>query len=452
MTDERQVRSLLTLAAELPDEVQPPVGALLRRARRKRRVRAVFTVVTAVVLIVAAFALPPAIRGLSHGSAQPIGMGVHGMRGPTATQLTHFHWSSLPPSPYNPGSNPLLTWTGRELLVIPPSAQRRVLNPVAYDAATREWHEIFWPPRSVGLAGAVTVWTGHELFVTNDKSSPVRSNSDLALGAPAGLYDPVTNHWATTALPRQMLGASQLAAVWTGHDVILGAVSLQQRTLWVAAYEPRTGRWRMITPTLPADHPPVALAMVATPSRVILWSLWSKTTKVSSNGYAVASGVDVLSLGGNGGWSTITRGWPQHKTIDNPVYAAGQILVPPSMIWCGLCSNPGAYFRAELADAGTLARRTIPSGPLVVHPNIQPPIWLWNGGSALAANVHTSPFDPGSTQREWLTQMAAFNPSADSWSTLPVPAGKPPIAANPIWAGRQLLLLTARGGLLSFHA
>jgi hypothetical protein len=37
------------------------------------------------------------------------------------------------------------------------------------------------------------------------------------------------------------------------------------------------------------------------------------------------------------------------------------------------------------------------------------------------------------------------------WYLLPVPPHEP-IAANPIWAGRQLLLLTTNGGLVSFHA
>src|SRR5689334_17381003 len=116
MTDEQQVRSLLTLAAELPDDVKPPVGQLLHRARRMRLMRAVSSALAVVVLAVAAVVLPPAIRGMSHGSPQPNGVGGHGRRGPTVAQLTHFRWSSLPPSPLGPRSQPLLAWTGRELI------------------------------------------------------------------------------------------------------------------------------------------------------------------------------------------------------------------------------------------------------------------------------------------------------------------------------------------------
>jgi len=448
MTDEQQVRSLLTLAVELRDDIQPPVASLLHRARRRRRARAISSVLAVVILAAAAFTLPPVIRGMSHGSPEPIGMGGPARRGPAAAQLTHFRWSALPPSPYDPGPEPLLTWTGRQLLVIPPSAGRGTRNAFTYDFATQAWRTIARPPNTIGLAGAVTVWTGRELFVTSGRVPSHKSQTSVAR---AGLFDASTNHWTTTALPGPMRGASQLAAVWTGRDVIVGAVSLQHRTLRVAAYNPRTGRWGMITPALPARHPPVGLAMVATSDRLLLWSLWSLTTKVSASGYAVASGVDVLSLDRGGHWSTITQGWPQHKAVDSPVYANGTILFPPEEIWCGLCSHPGGYFPAELADARTLARTTVPSGPLVAHPLTQPPVWLWNGSSALAANVHTSPFKPGRTPKEWITEMAAFDPAANRWTTLPVPPGRPPVAANPIWADRQLLLLTARGGLLSFH-
>jgi hypothetical protein len=453
MTDERQVRSLLTLAAELPDDLQPAVGPLLRRARRMRRARAISSVLAVVAVTAAAFTLPSVVRGLSHGSPEPVGMGGSSMRGPTVAQLTHFHWSSLPSSPYSPGSDPLLASTGRELLVIhTPTGRGRLSS--AYDFATHAWRTIARPPTTVGLAGAVSVWTGHELFVTNGKFGrfrvPHSEAPDAAFGPLAGLYDPATDRWTTTPLPGQMLGVSQLAAAWTGRVVVLAAVSLRHHSLTIATYDPRTGHWQVITPALPARHPPVGVAMVATQDHLVLWSLWSLTTKVSANGYAVASGVDVLSLGRDGRWSTITRDWPQHKTVDNPVYAADRILVPPGQIWCGLCSHPPGYFPAQLADARTLTRAAIPSGPLVIHRLEQPPIWLWNGRSVLAAD--TQSHVTGDLPHVWITRMAAFDPATNRWSALPAPPGKPSMAANPIWAGRQLLLLTAGGGLLSFHS
>ena len=48
--------------------------------------------------------------------------------------------------------------------------------------------------------------------------------------------------------------------------------------------------------------------------------------------------------------------------------------------------------------------------------------------------------------------MAALDPASSHWVSLPTPPGHQLIAANPIWAGQQLLLLTLTGKLLSFHA
>src|SRR5579859_2686178 len=305
MTDEQQVRSLLTLAAELPDDVQAPVTSLLHRGRRKRRVRAVSSVAAVVVLAAAAFTLPPVIRALSRESPARIGMGSHGNRGPTAAQLTHFRWSSLPPSPLGPRSQPLLAWTGKELIELGGGAQHaQQLDGAAFVPATGRWRGIAPPPYNVGLqsgwtgrnySSVVDVWTGHELFVTNGAFESCAGTGGVPASCwpHAGLYDPATNTWSSTKLPRPMYGLDLQSAAWTGRDVIIAGTA--HGRLSVAAYNPAANRWQMITPTLPAGHPPVALAMVATPDRVILWSLWS-AARSSKNSSVVTSGVDVLAL------------------------------------------------------------------------------------------------------------------------------------------------------------
>ena len=49
-----------------------------------------------------------------------------------------------------------------------------------------------------------------------------------------------------------------------------------------------------------------------------------------------------------------------------------------------------------------------------------------------------------------IVRLDTYDPTSRRSHLLPIPPDEP-IAANLIWAGRQLLLLTTNGGLLSFH-
>jgi hypothetical protein len=469
MTDDQQIRSLLTLAAELPDDLEPPVSPLLDRGRRERKLRAVLSVLSVLVIAAGAFTLPPIIRALDPGQTSPARPAVppglfpahpsEPPSGPSATQLSGFRWSALPPSPLGSVSQPVLAWTGKELLELGGTKKGSTTSDgAAFDPATGRWRTIAPVRANVGFSNAVDVWTGHQLFIANGQTESCLVTSGdrqrLASCFPhAGLYDPAANRWTTTLLPKQLGGFDLTAAAWTGRQVILAAIGVlgHRGKLAIAAYAPSNNHWQIITPQLPADHPSVGLAMVATPSRILLWSLWSRTKKVSNTDYAVYSGLDVLALGSAGRWTTITGNWPQHKVVEGPVYGGGTILIPPGQIWCGICSHPGYDYPAYLAKAATLTRTTVPPGPLVTHPGIEPSIWLWNGATALAANATDNTYGPPGVPLAWISQLDAFDPSSNHWHSLPVPPGRPPIAANPIWAGDQLLLLTAKGGLLTFH-
>ncbi len=121
MNDELQVRELLAVAAELPDEVRPPVTSLLQRGRRQRdpahrarrrdrrrrgagggrppgdHPRAAARPVPA--RPAAAFA--GLFGGLPSGSPT----------GPAAARIAGFRWSGLPPSPLGARS-PGPSWPG----------------------------------------------------------------------------------------------------------------------------------------------------------------------------------------------------------------------------------------------------------------------------------------------------------------------------------------------------
>lgn len=448
MTDDRDVRALLSRAAELPDTIQPPVTHLVETARRTRRQHILGSVLAVVAITGALFALPPALRALPPSGFSGA-IGVVGAPGPTASQLAHFRWSVMPRSPLGSRSNPILAWTGSKLIELGGSRDGVVKQDGAiFDPALKRWRRITQPPKSIRLNNAVSVWTGsgsHQLFVT---SNATPSYWIAGIGAPAGLYDPATNRWTVTDLPRQLLDLQLATPIWTGREVVLAGTSGSpaRPRLEVAAYDIATRSWRMITPRLPRRHLTGAVAIVAASHKVILWSLWARSVRTKDGG-TIYSGVDVLVLR-HGRWTTMTGHWPQHRVIEGATFANSRILIPPGQFWCGPCPAPFSQSPAMLADADSLALTAVPNSPLVTQPLIQPPIWLWNGRAVLAADASGS---SKSAPNGRLGALAAYDPLSRRWRTLPSAPDRPALAAPPMFAAQRLLVLTQNGGLLSLQ-
>lgn len=418
-----------------PDSSQPGLSRsssrTVRLAGRRRRpwvVAFVLVLALAPVLLAVGLVLSKEARPLPTTCCMP--------RPATAAELARAHWSVLPPSPLGPRSDPILAWTGNELLElggVRNAVQQR--DGAVFNPARGQWRRIAAVPGSVRLSDAVAVWTGvtdHRLFVTN--------------GNVAGLYDPDTNKWTTTKLPRPLAGRALYAPVSTGHDVILAAIAAPSARpgLAVAAYNLKWHAWRMITPRLPARHPPRAISMVATWHRVILWSMWSRRGHTAEGG-TIASGVDVL-VRHHGGWSVRTGNWPQHRVVGGAAFAQFKILVPPGQIWCGPCPAPSSESSPSFADPSSLVLSTIPNSPLPTNPLAQPPIWLWNGNMVLAANTSgTSHVAPTGH----LGGLAAYDRWSGRWHLLPRAPGRPALAGPPVLAEEQLLALRLDGRLLA---
>jgi hypothetical protein len=304
-----------------------------------------------------------------------------------------------------------------------------------FDTSAQRWRRIAAVPGSIGLDGAVSVST-----------SPVSRQLFVAGGMVAGLYDPVTNRWTTTKLPRQMEGLHLIAPVWTGHDVILAGTfgSATRPKLAVAAYKVADRRWRMITPRLPARHPTDAVSMVATWHRVILWSMWSRRAR-PANGGTILSGVDVRVLHDHiSQWTRMTGQWPQHRVVEGAAFANFRILIPPGQYWHG-GPGPSGESPARFADAGSLTLTAIPDSPLVTQPGHQPPIWLWNSNTVLAADV--SGYSKAAPNGR-LGSLAAYDFYSGRWHVLRRVPGESALATAPFFAEQQLLVLTLDGRLL----
>src|SRR5215469_1261755 len=400
MTDEQQIHDLLIAATVLPDELPAPVQRLVRlgHSRQRRRTRARTAAVGAVAVV--AVAATPIIHAVGPGRPGPSAS--RPPSGPPVSAIARYHWSPLPASPLGARTNPVTVMAGKELIELIHNHAGGTTFGAAFDPAARRWRLIASLPANVGFDDGVTAWTGHQLFFVGVNAT-CGTPGAICLRR-AGLYDPATNRWTITALPRVMDTFFRLAASWDGRDVILAAADSSNGGVIVASYDPITRRWRIITPPLSARHPTRFVAMVATPGRVILWSFWGRFGK-SGSVYSEVFGVDVLALGGDGTWRNVTDHWPRNQWVPSPVLAGQQILVSPAFqLYCGVaCSGRPVISHGYFLDPATLRRMLIPLGPV----GRAVPAFIWTGQAIIAMNLY-GPVPPPHPLP--LDSIALFNP------------------------------------------
>lgn len=448
MSDEEQVRDLLQRATGLPDEITPPVRELIGRGRRRRKVRSAQRTLGVGIVAALAIATPQVIHTID--AAPPPSTAASAgatYSGPSGAQLAKYTWSTLPPSPLGPRDQPTLVAAGRYVIELGGLRKGNTNNDgAAFDLKTRRWHKIAAVRANVGFDNATTVWTGSELFVTNGQVASCLGGEPVApCLAHAGLYNPKSNRWTVTMLPRKMEGLFPTAAVWTGHVVVLAALDAHHGRLAVGAYNPATNRWQVITPRLPDGHPPAVIRLVATPYQVIMWSQWLVN---KPNAHSNDAGVDVLGLpilrpNHLGPWHNMTGKWAQNRGVGPPVSFNAVILFPPSTQWCSLCTTSARVYNGFLANAFGLRRIvTIPLGPV----GGTLPDWLWAGRTIISV-VHGR----GNPLPFKLTNIADDDLATNTWRLLAAAPGDAHTDALPVWTGRELLVVTEQGTTLALH-
>jgi hypothetical protein len=356
--------------------------------------------------------------------------------------LAHAVWRQGPRSPLGDRDDPVVVWDGRDLLEIG-GADRGIARAegAALDPATSTWRRIAPAPDSIGTAGVAMVWTGRQVFLFGGQAA---SSSDTLSCCVAGLYDPARNMWSTSAAaPTGTL--TQVAAVWTGTDVVVAGIGHDQHVV-AALYDPAEDRWTRIDPPHVTRHPVLAVALATASGRVILWSMWGRMEQTGPSDYTGYSGIDVYRLSTDASWHDVTTAWPQHDSVPVPVTAGAQVLIPPTDIWCGACSHPlriGAH--GYLLDPVSMHVTTIPRGPL----DDARPQLVWTGAAAIAV---AQSLISGVTVNIYPGDVAFWNPSSRTWTSGPRPPNRTTHTAwTATWATDQLLLLAANGDLLALR-
>lgn len=427
-----QVRTLLQDAADMAGPfAAPPVDALGRgRRRHGTQLRTAFAAacVTALVIVLAV-GLSVLARRAPHQPATADRSGQLAAPDPTGpgvgvAALMKYRWQALPPAPIPARSDAAVVWTGTRMLVWGGQLGDQLRNDgAAYDPVRRTWTTL--PPApltprvnmaSAWVGGSFLIWGG------NDASHAMTDGAR---------YDPATNRW--TKLPAAPAGFHGLASIAVDGDrTVLTAVApgtRGSRTVDAVTYRPASDSWsRLPQLSLPPNHLTNQIGLVAT-DRLVLWAYWSHTVQDVPNGTRTTFGVDARQLNAAGtGWQA-TRYDPDRLVVQ-PFWTGRSLILMGEDIWCGYCSHPaGIHVPSTVIDARSGRSTAITDGPL----STVRPTYVWMGAAVLAFNSQSA---VGHTIRPG--DLAAWNPTANRWTTLPNGAG---LAAEPqvVWAGDRLL-------------
>lgn len=372
--------------------------------------------------------------------------------GASAAQLARGHWSVLARSPLGGRANGTVVWTGRQLIEAGGEPPGRFGDGVgggagtgtaAFDPQTGTWRRIASLPNASLAVNALPVWTGTRLFLlagpqTSTATSPAR----------AAVYNPAANRWSWTPpapIDAPLVGA---AAVWSGGRVVVATIAgdlVHGTRLATAEYDPAAREWSAIPLVLPRGHGAAGVAMVATRRSVVVWSLWSRSREYSPGNFTIYSGVDVFRLLGRR-WIRQRVRWPQHQTVDQPLFTGSRILLGAAQIWCGSCSHPAPFdANGWTANPATLRVSKLPHGPL---DDLRPQI-LWSGGAEIALNAGGELGGPHF--RVLPGDMAFLDLRAMRWYRGPRAPSKIAFGMPAVWDGSHLLALAADGRVLSYR-
>jgi hypothetical protein len=172
-------------------------------------------------------------------------------------------WRPLPDWSFGNRSGAIVSWTGREMVVLGGSDPRADVKPIygaAYNPRTRAWRRL--PDSPVPFTSPSTAtWTGRALVVMQ------------GLGR-AAAYDPTTDRWrALPQPPLSLPGNPTVRAAWDGRRLV---VTLNAGNGPIAgAYDPATNTWNDL-PAPPATGQSVATGLFRSSNGVVQVSWYTQ--------------------------------------------------------------------------------------------------------------------------------------------------------------------------------
>jgi hypothetical protein len=210
----------------------PPVPVTVEAVRQQkiRRLAAAAAGVTTVIAVVVVVAVA-AVTGVFTASSPSVGGPVRPAAGPSAGQLAHDSWVTMPAAPFRL-CDPVSVWDGQELLVVEPGVRVNGWCPAraaAYDPRSNSWRPFGDPPGTIG--SQVGAWGGGRLVLVT-----TRNGKTIAL-------NPASSRWQR--LPPVPAGGIP-SITWTGRSFLV----IMARGRHARAFTLTGTRWQRL-PDLP---------------------------------------------------------------------------------------------------------------------------------------------------------------------------------------------------------
>jgi len=308
-------------------------------------------------------------------------------------------------------------WTGKEMIVWGGSS-----DAARYDPSADTWFPVSSSGAPEARSYSVAVWTGSKMIVWGGihfTGDPFQPGTFLNTG---GIYDPVSDTWASTSLSGAPSARMPGAAVWTGKEMIVwsGTGSGDTAVADGARYNPSTDSW-VASSTAGAPSSQASYTAIWNGSGMMVWG---------SDGQNVSGGIYTPE---SDSWTAIpTAGAPSPRTSHVAVWTGSEMIV-----WGGWDSlnavplNSGGRFNPTSNTWQPTATNCTPAarfGHVGVWSGTELIVW---GGASNGNGVY---YRVG----------GRYDPNADAWQTTPI-AGAPDgrSGATGIWTGTELIV---RGG------
>ncbi len=292
-----------------------------------------------------------------------------------------------------------------------------------YDPVKNEWRPTSQEGAPSGRWAHAAVWTGKEMIIWGGRSSfsPTQHHRDGAI------YDPHEDKWRPMSMEGAPEGRSQMAAVWTGEELLVwgGWGDGGKCPVIGGAYNPRTDRWSEL-PVQDAPEPRMEPAAVWTGREMIVWG-------------GLAEGEN-KSLATGARYNPETRKWTPLPMQGAPAPARGHQAVwtgSEMLVWGGANVTPDSRMNIGVNSGARYSPAKDEWRPVEAPGSVEGRLFhvaAWTGSELVN-------WAGGDQKRGNLATGARFNPETGRWRAISDEAAPSPRGmATGVWTGEGLLI------------